>query len=268
MRHLLFCLYCLFFFPVSYFTFKMSEQQQHILFVMPHPDTIQFDDGESAFGYLTQFAHRNGIAITKARTLKGRRGRLRSIDIKCDLGGHYVSRRTGPSVRNGTGTRLIGCPFFWVLKTHGGNWHLEMKNNNHTHLPDEDVSGHPSARRLNEQQLSIVRDMSITASAPRHIMSYLRQQDPTILSSSRTINNERHRLRQQALLDGHQYKLCFMNYMIRKNMYLTSRLAQTTTLLICFSPTEFSLIWFGVLARCWLWIVLTRRTSSVCLCFR
>jgi hypothetical protein len=178
---------------------QQQQQQQHgnATFVSPLPDSSDFEDQSAAVNYYQNFALQHGIVLVIGRSRTCRRGNPRSVDLHCDRGGEYRSRNTGPARRNGTGTRLIKCPFEWKVSVRNGSWQLrtESSNSNHNHQPDNDLSGHPYARRLNQQQLTVVNEMSSTGSSPREINALLHHQEPSTRVITQTINNARRQQR-------------------------------------------------------------------------
>ncbi|KAI8329119.1 hypothetical protein BC941DRAFT_476490 [Chlamydoabsidia padenii] len=126
---------------------------------------------------------------------------LSSIDLKCDRGGAYRERRTGPAIRRGTGTRLVGCPSKWKIVKRQHRWILKTQCNNHNHQLDTNLSDHPSMRRLTDSQQGRVAQMTAGGSLLRQIISTLRQAYPDTLLTPRTICNEHVKIR-KTQLDG------------------------------------------------------------------
>ena len=102
--------------------------------------------------------------------------------------------------RRTTTTRRIGCPFkLYGKKIVGDKWELQVQNPSHNHAADNNMIGHPTARRLTEEQLQKILDLSETGSKPRDILALLRRQHPDTLVSPKDIYNAREALRRQKL---------------------------------------------------------------------
>ncbi|CAG8749046.1 3312_t:CDS:2, partial [Cetraspora pellucida] len=59
-----------------------------------------------------------------------------------------------------TSSRLIDCSFELYGKKKDGQWNLTIKNADHNYEASEDMSDHPSSRRLNAEEQQIVQQMS------------------------------------------------------------------------------------------------------------
>jgi hypothetical protein len=65
-----------------------------------------------------------------------------------------------------TSPRRFDCPVrFDGRRCSDGRWKLLVKDLHHSHEPSTDMSGQPSQRRLNEQQLAEVERLSVRTSA-------------------------------------------------------------------------------------------------------
>lgn len=69
----------------------------------------------------------------------------------------------------------------------------------HSHDPSTDISGHPSFRKLEPDNIQIVKEMTLSGIPPRQILSSLRQQNPNIPATSRTIYNVKKKIRKDTL---------------------------------------------------------------------
>ena len=116
-----------------------------------------------------------------------------------------------------TTTRRIGCPF----KLYGrripdsGEWELKVRNPSHNHTADDKMIGHPTARRLTEEQLQSILDLSETGSKPRDILALIMRQYPDALVSSKDIYHARDALRRQKL--GNSTPLEFLLKTLQEN---------------------------------------------------
>ncbi|CAG8809284.1 19847_t:CDS:2, partial [Cetraspora pellucida] len=160
-----------------------------------------YNSADKLFQTVQRYAISQGFALVKKRTRKNQRGELKNMDICCDKGGVYNSS-SGPDeetrCRQGS-FRLINCPYELRAARRNNEWHLEVYNNEHNHIFDNDISGHPIARQLSEQQLETVTAMTAAGSRPREIVSTLRHNDTSTLVINRDVYNAREWLRQQNL---------------------------------------------------------------------
>ncbi|KAH7863204.1 hypothetical protein Vadar_014710 [Vaccinium darrowii] len=101
------------------------------------------------------------------------------IDISIDWGLEYTIDR-----------------FLFIFKRQeDGFWLVEEKNNSHNHEPSSDMSGHPSCRRLSQEEITTIEEMTRSGIPPRQILSSLRQSNPKLQAISRTIYNTKVKLR-------------------------------------------------------------------------
>ncbi|KAI9918923.1 hypothetical protein PsorP6_012054 [Peronosclerospora sorghi] len=80
-----------------------------------------------------------------------------------------------------------------------GLWHLSVNEVKHNHPAALDIAGHAVARLLTEEQKQVVRTGIKAGSAPRDVLTGLRLNDKDVLAHSRTIYNERAKLRKEEL---------------------------------------------------------------------
>lgn len=114
------------------------------------PPTEQiFDNRDLLIASVRQHAVSQGYAITTIRSITEK-----NIYLGCDRGGTYHDRVNAPegAKRRTTTTRRIGCPFkLYRKKIIGDKWELQVQNPNHNHAADNNMIGHPTARRLIEE---------------------------------------------------------------------------------------------------------------------
>ncbi|PWA47757.1 hypothetical protein CTI12_AA460500 [Artemisia annua] len=129
----------------------------------------------------------------------------------CDLSGVYQDkRRAGTKRKKSTGSRLTDCPFqITGKKGSDGVWVFKVKNLTHNHDPSTDMSGHPSFRRLEPDDVQTVKKMSLSGIPPRQILSTLRQQNPNLPAISRTIYNLKAKFRKDDLGNRSSISLLF-----------------------------------------------------------
>ena len=180
---------------------------------MEPPTEKIFDSRDLLVASVRQHAVSQGYAITTIRSIIEK-----NIYLGCDRGGTYHDRVNAPegTKRRTTTTRRIGCPFkLYGKKIIGDKWELQIQNPNHNHTADNNMIGHPTARRLTEEQLQKILDLSETASKPRDILALLRRQYPNTLVSPKDVYNAREALRRQKL--GNSTPLEFLLKTLQEN---------------------------------------------------
>ena len=151
-----------------------------------------FESHEALINHAKMHAFSHGYAVSIKRS-----ERNKFVYLRCDIGGNYNERTkvTDETRQRATSTRAIDCPFeLYGKMMKDGQWRLTINNANHNHEASEDISGHPSSRRLNEADYQKVKEMSTAGVYPRKILSTLRQSNPDSLAVSKTIYNARHKI--------------------------------------------------------------------------
>ncbi|XP_071696409.1 PKS-NRPS hybrid synthetase cheA-like [Rutidosis leptorrhynchoides] len=123
------------------------------------------------------------------------------VILKCDRGGSYRDRNdVGETRKRSTVTHLIDCPFkIEGRKGWDGMWIFRPKCLNHNHEQSSDISGHSLFRRLPADSVESVKDMTKSGIPPRQILCSLRQRDPNLPTTSRTIYNLNAKVRRENL---------------------------------------------------------------------
>lgn len=162
------------------------------------PPPGSFIDREELIQHVGEFAVSQGYVVTIKQSKKER-----VVVLGCDRGGVYRDRRkpideaTGEPLRKRkSGSRLTNCPFELVGKKEDGLWVLTVKNGSHNHEPMRDLSEHPSARRFNEKEVMLIKEMTDAGLKPRQILKRLRQTNPELLSTPKHVYNVKAKLRQ------------------------------------------------------------------------
>ena len=86
------------------------------------------------------------------------------VTIGCDRGGCYRDRVNIPMEQRQwkSASRLINCPFGIQGKRQvDGFWTLKIRNSLHNHEPSSDMSGHPTCRRLSNEEVKSVHEISL-----------------------------------------------------------------------------------------------------------
>ncbi|XP_042005252.1 methylmalonate-semialdehyde dehydrogenase [acylating], mitochondrial-like [Salvia splendens] len=162
------------------------------------PPPGSFIDREELIEHVGEFAVSQGYVVTIKQSKKDR-----VVVLGCDRGGVYRDRRktideaTGEPLRKRkSGSRLTNCPFELLGKKEDGLWVLTVKNGSHNHEPMKDISEHPSARRFNEKEVMLIKEMTDAGLKPRQILKRLRQTNPELLSTPKHVYNVKAKLRQ------------------------------------------------------------------------
>ena len=154
----------------------------------PIPSTV-FRSREELLEGCKDWSATQGYAIVIARS------RVNRLWLKCDRGGTYENRRNlmpDQRKRKRADSRLLGCPFK-VIAAHkkDGSWTVDTEIGNHNHEPSDDLSAHPTLRRMTDQQLQKVHDMCDAGRSPAETLEELKAVWPGIKVLTRDIYNAR-----------------------------------------------------------------------------
>ena len=155
----------------------------------------QYNSREELLSYAKQWAAHQGYAIVIARS------RFNRLWLKCDRGGQYENRRNltpDQRKRKRGDSRLLGCPFkMLAIVRKDGVWRLQTEIAEHNHGPSEDLSLHPTLRRLTDAQTQKVNDMTDNGNSPAETLEELRKLWPEIKVLTRDIYNARKKYKTQ-----------------------------------------------------------------------
>ncbi|KAG5565701.1 hypothetical protein RHGRI_001574 [Rhododendron griersonianum] len=157
----------------------------------------KFQSRDELLDTLREFFSMQGYAISIKNSKMDK-----YLTIGCDRGGCYRNKWKVPIEhrQRKTATRLINCPFeIRCKRREDGFWEVEEKNSSHNHEPSSDMSGHPSCRRLSQEEITTIEDLTKSGVPPRQILSSLRQRNPKLQAISRTIYNTKVKLRKEHL---------------------------------------------------------------------
>ena len=164
---------------------------------MPPSD---FADREDLLVGTKDWAASQGYAIVIARS------RANRLWLKCDRGGNYENRRNltqDQRKRKRGESRLLGCPFRMLATAKkDGTWRVETDTAEHNHGPSEDLSMHPTLRRMNEAQLAKVHQMFDVGRSPAETVEELKRTWPEIKVLTRDIYNARKKYKTQKEVEG------------------------------------------------------------------
>ena len=159
------------------------------LMTMAPPPSGEFKTREELLEFQKDWAESQGFAVVIGRSRKNR------LWIKCDRGGEYSDKHLHDPEnrkRRRKETRLTGCPFI-VKSTQkkDGIWRCQTETGEHNHGPSEDLSIHPSLRRMTEEQVQKVNEMTEAGNTPVETLDALQRMWPGIKVLRRDIYNAR-----------------------------------------------------------------------------
>lgn len=138
--------------------------------------------------HVKSWARHQGYAIVISRSRSNR------LWLKCDRGGHYENRRNitdAQRKRKRGDSRLMGCPFMVIAVMKEDFWKVKTECDTHNHGPSEDLSAHPSLRKMTQEQTDRLQKMTDAGNTPSQIMDAMREQWPDINIVKRDIYNAR-----------------------------------------------------------------------------
>lgn len=156
------------------------------LAAMPPSD---FSSREDLLAGCKDWAAGQGYAVVIARS------RFNRLWLKCDRGGTYENRRNltpDQRKRKRGDSRLLGCPFKMLATCKkDGVWRVETDVPEHNHGPSDDLSAHPTLRRMTDEQLQKVKDMCDAGKSPAETLEELKAIWTDIKVLTRDIYNAR-----------------------------------------------------------------------------
>ena len=151
--------------------------------------TSTFNSREELLEGCKNWSSTQGFATVIARS------RVNRLWLKCDRGGTYENRRNllpDQRKRRRTDSRLLGCPFKMIAsRSKDSPWKVHTVVPNHNHGPSDDLSAHPTLRRMTDQQLQRVHEMCDAGKSPAETLEELKATWPDIKVLTRDIYNAR-----------------------------------------------------------------------------
>jgi hypothetical protein len=159
------------------------------------PPICSFSTRDELISYCKNFAIQQGYILSISNSAKDR-----FLYLICDLSGAYRNRYnlTEEDRKRKTGSRKIGCQFSLYCFFRNEQWNFTVKNGEHTHMAT-DLKGHPSFRRLNQEEIDEVNSLELSSIPPRSILSHLRLKNPETSIIQRTLYNHKAKVRRQLL---------------------------------------------------------------------
>ncbi|GJY54867.1 PKS-NRPS hybrid synthetase [Tanacetum coccineum] len=139
------------------------------------------------------------------------------IELMCEKGKEYQSRRSESSIQRETGTVKTDCPFGLVAnyyKTYD-IWRLRVHRDEHNHPLASTLEGHPYAMRLEDDEFHLVEELSKYNVQPRYILSTIKERNPDNVSSVRNVYNAQTKIRAVIKGDRTQIQL-LLSHLTRK----------------------------------------------------
>lgn len=165
----------------------------------------EFNSREELLEGCKEWAASQGYAVVISRS------RFHRLWLKCDRGGKYENRRglTPDQRKRKRGeSRLLGCPFKAIGQCKKERWRVDTEISTHNHDPSDDLSAHPTLRRMTDPQLQKVHDMFDAGKSPAETLEALRDEWPDIKVLTRDIYNARKKYKTEkdeaGLAEGNQ----------------------------------------------------------------
>ena len=156
---------------------------------MAPPPPGEFPSREELLESMKEWAENQGYAVVIGRS------RVNRLWIKCDRGGKYEDKHADHPEnrkRKRGESRLTDCPFKVQANVKkDGIWRCRTENPNHNHEPSEDLSVHPSLRRMTDEQIQKVNEMTEAGNTPVETLEELQRLWPGIKVLRRDIYNAR-----------------------------------------------------------------------------
>jgi hypothetical protein len=156
------------------------------IFEIDPPTEAIFSSREELNNYLCSWSMQQGYVLSIGRSKKDL-----NFNLICDRGGHdrNILGLTKDSRKRLKGSKKIECKFSIKGVKRKDGWTFWVQNRNHNHPPEENLRGHPMARRMNATQSKLIITALNTGSTPRAAAALLRATDPTFTASSQDIKN-------------------------------------------------------------------------------
>ncbi|KAL6584040.1 hypothetical protein OROMI_003329 [Orobanche minor] len=165
--------------------FYGTEEAQVSPWTSPFFTDQVFGSREDMMNWVKNTAYSLGYVIVTQRSKKYKNSLIKKLFFMCDRSG----KPGGSKSSRNTSTKKTDCPFKLVgkysLKDH--YWTIRVVCNQHNH-PTLHLDGHAYARRLSDDDFCLVEDLTWKSVPPSEILSMLKDQDETNLSTLPTIS--------------------------------------------------------------------------------
>ena len=160
------------------------------------PPEGSYHNREDALSFLRAWAGPQGYAMVIKRS------RTNRLWIRCDRGGTYETRQNATPdsrKRKSRESRLMGCPFKVVIAYKGDSdtWKTTVEIAEHNHPPSEDLSEHPTLRRMTAEQTRKMEELTDKDYTPQECLDELKRIWPDIHIMNRDLYNARKKYKTQ-----------------------------------------------------------------------
>ncbi|XP_058726763.1 uncharacterized protein LOC131598150 [Vicia villosa] len=152
-----------------------------------------FDDRESMLTWICRNATNLDFIVVIGRSDNGTARRNPFVTMMCKRSDKYLPPLRNFK-RNDTGTRKCECPFkirCYMLASK--KWRCYVIYGLHNHDLCAKLQGHPSVCRLNPEEKTSIKDMSLNLVQLKNIFAPLKRKEPNNVSNIRQVYNQRHR---------------------------------------------------------------------------
>nr|XP_043630185.1 uncharacterized protein LOC122601496 [Erigeron canadensis] len=155
---------------------------------------MMFKSCQDLIDWVQNVGHSLGYFIVTKRSNAQPSGDVYKVSLMCDRGGIFKSKS---SIRKNTRSKKTNCPFELEGKKsrRHGSWTLRVMCEDHNHEPALHMENHPFAKRLSEDEIRLVLDLSKKNVSPLEILSTLKAQNKNNFSTLSTIYNLRQKFR-------------------------------------------------------------------------
>ncbi|CAM8905633.1 unnamed protein product [Rhodiola kirilowii] len=152
-----------------------------------------FENREDMLNWAKMIGLENGIVVVIKNSTKKIGGKMPKCILACERGGKYKHSFLveGTSEIKNTGTKKCECPFELrgrPIPPEGVMWGLKVICGIHNHKTAEFMDGHEYPSRLKPMEKQLVMDMA-NSTAPREILSILKQKDSSNITGIKSIYN-------------------------------------------------------------------------------
>ncbi|KAD4982125.1 hypothetical protein E3N88_18796 [Mikania micrantha] len=152
-----------------------------------------FGSREEMMDWVQNLAYSLGVVVVTKRLNKRPCGFVYKVVLRCDRGGEY---KVKDSFRVSS-TKKTNCPFELEGQYYDeyDSWTLRVICDEHNHQRVQYMESHPFAKRLSDDEFSLVSDLTRMNVAPHNILSMLKERNLSNVSTPRTIYNTRNKIR-------------------------------------------------------------------------
>ncbi|KAL6583723.1 hypothetical protein OROMI_003012 [Orobanche minor] len=153
-----------------------------------------FESRDDMLDWVRMTGRKNGVVIVIDKSAKKIGNKLPKCTLICEKGGKYQLPRylkSGETLKKCTSTKKNGCPFSLrgvPNPPDGILWAITVVCGDHNHAPAQYLEGHEYTSKLTRDEKCIVSKMA-DITAPRFILSALKERDPSNTTGIKSIYN-------------------------------------------------------------------------------